>query len=150
MAQALGDRQAYGWLNHRASWHLNLLHGSFSKACWLCSDVAGTNKSSGRKRVKWAESMFGRDPDWSGSQEQRSSDRGNPRQATSQLEPDTQLGDLFVRSRVSQIVGRGDAWGVRWTFPIRGGRVGATTVVLEKIDGIPTGDSLTSSPHWSF
>lgn len=51
----MGDRQAYGWVNQWASWHLNWLHEPFSKAHWLCSDAAGINKSSGRKRVKWAE-----------------------------------------------------------------------------------------------
>ena len=52
--QWVTDRHTAGWTNE----HLGILtgcNGPFSKAHWMCSDAVDTDKSSGRKRVKWAE-----------------------------------------------------------------------------------------------
>lgn len=67
------DRHTAGWANE----HLGILTGCmnhfFLEAHWLCSDATGTNKSSGRKRVKWAErACLGETQGWSGSQEAES------------------------------------------------------------------------------
>lgn len=47
------QRAAGGRVIHSASWHRHRLRGPLSKAQAMCSNAADTDKSSGRKCVKW-------------------------------------------------------------------------------------------------
>lgn len=74
MEGAMGDRQTYGWMNQWASWHLDWLQWTIFQSTLNVLRCRGYGQIIWQKACEVSrESMFGWDPDWSGSQEQESS-----------------------------------------------------------------------------
>lgn len=123
MEGATGERQTYGWVNQWASWHLNRLHGPFFQRTLTMLKCVGYRQIIWQKVCEVSrETMFGWDPDWSGSQEQESSYwMGTQRQSHTLLlstttdMPDTQLG-VFLAAFCLFSTNIGKILGL-WPFP---------------------------------